>query len=86
MEDFSLIQEQLEEKEDPQNLPDARDAVRRHVETKQQLEKADLDIACEAVSHTVSKLLPCDNPDFLGECWLLGGSPGLWREEIDREK
>lgn len=67
MEDFDLIQEQLERKEDPRNLDDARDAVRRHVETKQQLEKADLDIACEAVSHTVSKLLPCHNPDFLGE-------------------
>lgn len=69
MEDFYLIQDQLEEKEDPQNLEDARDAVRRHVETKQQLEKADLDMACEAVSHTVSKLLPCDNPDFLCECY-----------------
>ena len=67
MEDFEQIREQLEEMEDPRTLNDARDSVRRHVETKQQLEKADLDIACEAVSHTVSKLLPCENPDFLCE-------------------
>ena len=66
MEDFDHIQEQLERKEDPLTLEDARDAVRRHVEMKQQLDKADLDIACEAVSHTVGKLLPCTNPDFLG--------------------
>ncbi len=67
MEDFDLIQDKLERKEDPCNLDDARDAVRHHVMMKQQLEKADLDVGCEAVSHTVSKLLPCSNPDFLGE-------------------
>ncbi len=66
MEDFDLIREQLDEKEDPKSLNEARDAVRRHVETKQQLEKGDLDMASEAVSHTVSKFLPCENPDFLG--------------------
>lgn len=67
LEDFDLIQDQLDQKEDPLNLNDARDAVRRHVEARQQLEKADLDTACEAVSHTVGKLLPCENPDFLCE-------------------
>ena len=67
LEDFEQIQHQLEEDEDPGDLENARDSVRRHVETKQQLEKLDLDIACEAVSHTIGKLLPCDNPDFVGE-------------------
>ena len=67
LKDFDIIKGQLEENEDPNNLNNAQDAVQRHVETKQQLEKVDLDIACEAVSHTISKLLPCDNPDFLGE-------------------
>ena len=67
LEDFDFIQVQMEEEEEPQDLESARDAVRRHVETKQLLEKVDLDIACDAVGHTVSKLLPCENPDFLGE-------------------
>ena len=65
MEDFEHIREQLNEPEDPQSLNEARDAVRRHVEAKQQLDKAELDMACEAVGHTVSKMLPCQNPDFL---------------------
>ena len=71
LEDFEMIQRQLEEEEDPEDLENARDSVRRHVETKQQLNKVDLDIACEAVSHTINKLLPCDNPDFTGELNLL---------------
>jgi len=66
LEDFDQIQRQLGEEDDPGDLENARDSVRRHVETKQQLEKVDLDIACEAVTHTISKLLPCENLDFLG--------------------
>ena len=49
------------------NLNEARDAVRRHVEAKQQLDKEDLDIICETVSHTIAKIQPCDNADFQGE-------------------
>ena len=73
LEDFSAIQGQLEAEEDLNSLLSAQNAVHRHVETKQQLEKVDLDIACEAVGHTISKLLPCDNPDFL--CELFSFSP-----------
>ena len=50
-----------------EDLNEARDGVRRHVEARQLLDKALLDGACEAMSHTVARMQPCSNPDFTGE-------------------
>lgn len=68
LDDFELLREQLEVNENPENLNEARDAVRRHVEAKQRLDKSDLDSVCEAINNTIVKLFPCTNGDFLG--WL----------------
>ena len=61
------LREQLEQLEDPIDLNEARDSVRRHVEAHQQLDKVELDTLCETISHSIAKLQPCYNPDFKGE-------------------
>ena len=66
LDEFERLREQLEVSEQLESLNEARDAVRRHVEAKQLLDKSDLDSSCEAVNHTTVKLSPCTNPDFLG--------------------
>ena len=64
--EFDLLRDQLGHLEHLDSLNEARDAVRRHVEAKQQIDKTDLDITCDAVSHTIAKMQPCDNTDFQG--------------------
>ena len=66
LEEFEALREQFGNLERLDNLNEARDAVRRHVEAKQRLDKTDLDIICETVGHTIAKLQPCDNADFQG--------------------
>ena len=68
LEGFERLREQLDQPVQADDLNEARDAVRRHVEAKQLLDKALLDGACEAMSHTVARMQPCSNPDFTGEC------------------
>ena len=67
LEGIESLREQLERKEDPVNLNEARDAVRRHVEARPLLDKSGLDAACEAAIHAVSKLKGCNHPDITGE-------------------
>ena len=69
LESFETLREQLEHPEDPVNLNEARDAVRRHVEARQHVDKADLDSSCEAAIHAVSKLKGCRHPDIAGKKW-----------------
>lgn len=66
LEEFEGLRDQLGQLEHLENLNEARDAVRRHVEAKQRLDKGDLDTLCESVSHTIVKMQPCHNADFQG--------------------
>ncbi len=67
LEGIESLREQLEWNEDPVNLNEARDAVRRHVEAQSLLDKGGLDTSCEAAIHAVSKLNGCNHPDIIGE-------------------
>lgn len=67
LENFDNLRVQLEANEDPSNLNEARDAIRRHVEAKKLIDKANLDSLCESAFHTVSKLKGCTHPDIVGE-------------------
>ena len=69
LEEFEALREQFGLLEDLENLNEARDAVRRHVEAKQRLGKEELDVICEKVSHVIARTQPCDNPDFQG--WIV---------------
>ena len=66
LEEFEVLREQLGQLEHLDNLNEARDAVRRHVEAKQRLDKGELDTISEKVSHVIARMQPCHNPDFQG--------------------
>ena len=66
LEEFEVLRDQLGQLEHLENLNEARDAVRRHVDAKQRLDKEDLDTLCEKVSHVIANMQQRDNPDFQG--------------------
>ncbi len=68
LEGIESLREQLERDEDPVDLNEARDAVRRHVDARSLLDKGGLDTACEAAFNAVAKLKGCSHPDITGKC------------------
>ncbi len=68
LEGIESMREQLERDEDPVDLNEARDAVRRHVDARSLLDKGGLDTACEAAINAVAMLKGCSHPDITGKC------------------
>lgn len=64
-ENYLALQEMLQHNPDIISLNEARDAVKHHVNIKEDLDRSTLDNLCETISHSITRLRPIiSNPDF----------------------